>query len=429
MTEWEFLNEVVELADCGILLDVNNIYVSSQNHNFDPHTYVNSVPAERVAQIHIAGHSKFEKYILDTHDHPVLDPVWGFYARAIERCGPTATLLEWDDSTTLLRGGPRRSSQSQPLSQPAGRDGTSGGDGMNAPELHALQQRMAAAVMQRRLRATSRCDVAMPAIAPWRRNRLSSSSPTIASAPSSALKSTTANIGFGSFLPLRKTSPASSPSLEPDASKSSCEPTSEASPSRSFSLRNLGSSLVAWLRSNPQYTNPMTDDATAMAALEWAHIEAFDNEKRPSLTPEEIASIDDTSRLSLQPYLRLVEAPSAVDDALIAVRDASAGAAAQASNAVSIHLVRRTRSRKPAPGKIYLAVHRYEDSVYYKRVAREDFLLMQAIESGSSLGEAIEAAFQESSMPESDRAAYIQSSFHYLMQMGWLCTSRTSETV
>src|SRR6516225_5603087 len=77
MTEWEFLNEVVEAADCGILLDVNNIYVSSQ--------------------IHIAGHSKYEKYILDTHDHPVIDPVWGLYARAIELIGPTATLLEWDD--------------------------------------------------------------------------------------------------------------------------------------------------------------------------------------------------------------------------------------------------------------------------------------------------------------------------------------------
>jgi uncharacterized protein len=98
MTEWEFLNEVVERADCGILLDVNNIYVSSQNHNFDPRQYVEAVPADRVAQIHIAGHSKFEKYTLDTHDHPVLDPVWGLYARAIERCGPTATLLEWDDS-------------------------------------------------------------------------------------------------------------------------------------------------------------------------------------------------------------------------------------------------------------------------------------------------------------------------------------------
>src|SRR5258708_15684681 len=98
MTEWEFLNEVVHAADCGILLDVNNIYVSSQNHNFDPMEYVNSIPSERVAQIHIAGHSKFEKYTLDTHDHPVLDPVWRLYARAFERFGPTATLLEWDDN-------------------------------------------------------------------------------------------------------------------------------------------------------------------------------------------------------------------------------------------------------------------------------------------------------------------------------------------
>ena len=97
MTEWEFLNEVVERADCGILLDVNNIYVSSRNHNFDPNEYLDSVAPERVAQIHIAGHSKFEKYILDTHDHPVIDPVWKLYDRAIRRVGPTATLLEWDD--------------------------------------------------------------------------------------------------------------------------------------------------------------------------------------------------------------------------------------------------------------------------------------------------------------------------------------------
>lgn len=97
MTEWEFLNEVVERADCGILLDVNNIYVSSRNHNFDPYDYLNAVPAERVAQIHLAGHSKFEKYILDTHDHPVIGSVWKLYDHAIRRCGPTPTLLEWDD--------------------------------------------------------------------------------------------------------------------------------------------------------------------------------------------------------------------------------------------------------------------------------------------------------------------------------------------
>ena len=97
MTEWEFLSEVAEKADCGILLDVNNIYVSSKNHNFDPLDYINGVPHARVGQIHIAGHSKFKKYILDTHDHPVLDPVWKLYDRAIRLAGHTATLLEWDD--------------------------------------------------------------------------------------------------------------------------------------------------------------------------------------------------------------------------------------------------------------------------------------------------------------------------------------------
>lgn len=96
MTEWEFLAEVAEAADVGILLDVNNIYVSSVNNVFEPLDYVNFVPPDRVAQIHIAGHSRYERFIVDTHDHPVIDPVWRLYERAIERCGPVATLLEWD---------------------------------------------------------------------------------------------------------------------------------------------------------------------------------------------------------------------------------------------------------------------------------------------------------------------------------------------
>lgn len=96
MTEWEFLAEVSEQADVGILLDVNNIYVSSINHGFDPLDYLNFVNPERVAQIHIAGHSRYERFIIDTHDHPVIDPVWKLYERAIERCGAVATLLEWD---------------------------------------------------------------------------------------------------------------------------------------------------------------------------------------------------------------------------------------------------------------------------------------------------------------------------------------------
>jgi uncharacterized protein len=96
MTEWEFLSEVVEKADCGILLDVNNIYVSSRNHSFDPYKYIDEIPIERVAQIHIAGHSQFERFIIDTHDAAPIDPVWELYAYAIQKTGKTATLLEWD---------------------------------------------------------------------------------------------------------------------------------------------------------------------------------------------------------------------------------------------------------------------------------------------------------------------------------------------
>lgn len=96
MTEWEFLTEVVEAADCGILLDVNNIYVSSQNHGFDPVHYVNSIPHKRVAQIHIAGHSKYQKFIIDTHDSAPIEPVWKLYKHAIGKVGHTPTLLEWD---------------------------------------------------------------------------------------------------------------------------------------------------------------------------------------------------------------------------------------------------------------------------------------------------------------------------------------------
>jgi uncharacterized protein (UPF0276 family) len=96
MTEWEFLNEVVEQADCGILLDVNNVYVSSVNHGFNPVEYLEAVPHHRVAQMHLAGHAVVPEGIIDTHDQPVAQTVWELFALAVERCGPTPTLLEWD---------------------------------------------------------------------------------------------------------------------------------------------------------------------------------------------------------------------------------------------------------------------------------------------------------------------------------------------
>jgi uncharacterized protein (UPF0276 family) len=97
LTEWEFLAEIARRADCLILLDVNNIYVSAYNHGFDPEQYVAGIPAERVQQIHLAGHSNCGDYIIDTHDADVIDPVWDLYAKVIARLGPVSTMIERDD--------------------------------------------------------------------------------------------------------------------------------------------------------------------------------------------------------------------------------------------------------------------------------------------------------------------------------------------
>ena len=97
LTEWQFLAEIAERADCLILLDVNNIYVSSVNHEFDPLEYLAGVPAARVQQIHLAGHEDHGDYLVDTHDHPVRDEVWQLYASALRRLGPVSTMIERDD--------------------------------------------------------------------------------------------------------------------------------------------------------------------------------------------------------------------------------------------------------------------------------------------------------------------------------------------
>ena len=97
LTEWEFLAEIARRADCLMLLDINNIYVSAYNHGFDPLDYLNAIPSERVQQFHLAGHSNLGDYIIDTHDHPVIDSVWQLYRRALARFGDVSTMIERDD--------------------------------------------------------------------------------------------------------------------------------------------------------------------------------------------------------------------------------------------------------------------------------------------------------------------------------------------
>ena len=97
LAEWEFLGAVAERADCGLLLDVNNVYVSATNHGFSADAYLAGLPHDRVGQIHLAGHTDMGTYLFDTHDGPVIEPVWDLYRQALRRFGRVSTLVEWDD--------------------------------------------------------------------------------------------------------------------------------------------------------------------------------------------------------------------------------------------------------------------------------------------------------------------------------------------
>ncbi len=102
MTEWEFISELTRRTGCWLLFDVNNVYVSAFNHGYDARAFLNGIPADRVIQFHLAGHSDMTNYVVDTHDHPVRDEVWDLYEAALERFGPVSTMIERDDDIPPL---------------------------------------------------------------------------------------------------------------------------------------------------------------------------------------------------------------------------------------------------------------------------------------------------------------------------------------
>jgi uncharacterized protein (UPF0276 family) len=122
LTEWDFLRALSNEADCGLLLDVNNVYVSSFNHGFDPNAYVDAIPADRVVQYHLAGHTHKGTHILDTHSDHALPEVWALYERALRRTGLTATLYEWDEDVPDLGVLLEESQKARPIRERVARE-------------------------------------------------------------------------------------------------------------------------------------------------------------------------------------------------------------------------------------------------------------------------------------------------------------------
>ena len=183
-------------------------------------------------------------------------------------------------------------------------------------------------------------------------------------------------------------------------------------PSTSFTLRNLGSHFVEWLERNAHRAQPNESLALDMARLEWAQIEAFDGSQLRAVTPEGWARAGEHAVLKLQPYIRLISSRFAVDDLLLEIRTLVD------SNRKIAHW-RRKRLAQIPPEDSLIVVHRPDYSVCYRRVEPEAFRLLQALQAGKSLGEALDLAFRESCVPEQNWAAMVQEWFGLWMSLGW----------
>ncbi|HEV2137107.1 MAG TPA: DNA-binding domain-containing protein [Terracidiphilus sp.] len=202
-----------------------------------------------------------------------------------------------------------------------------------------------------------------------------------------------------------------------------------AHPSRSFTLRNLGSKLPEWLEANPRYAGRRRRLAVDVARIEWAFVEAFDSAERAPLTLEQISTLDANSRLALQPHLRLLALDYPADELVLSLHQREKRLTSEAGvehDDGEIPPAALPRFRKRST---WVVAHRLEFSVYYKRLCREEFLTLSAIRAGSSLVEAIAAGFEASEIPESGRAGRVQQWFADWAELGWICAPELDESI
>ena len=190
-------------------------------------------------------------------------------------------------------------------------------------------------------------------------------------------------------------------------------------PSSSFTLRNLGSRLEDWLKLHPVWLGSRPRLVLDMVAVEWAHIEAFDSLQRPALTVEELSHVGPELRLDLQPYIRLLGLHYPVDDLAVAVR---------AEKPTRKMVTAMLKSPIPESANLYLAVHRVDYSVCYKRLEPEAFRLLTALRNGAELLSAIEAAFENSEQPEEEQARKVEEWFRLWQSLGWFYAVQPNST-
>ena len=194
-----------------------------------------------------------------------------------------------------------------------------------------------------------------------------------------------------------------------------------AHPSRSFSLRNLGSKLVEWLEANPKWTGRRHALAIDVARVEWAFVEAFDNAERAPLTLDQITTLDAGSRLSLQPHVQLLALAYPADDITLALHQKEKSQTSEAGvkheEEGTAPVVLPSLRKRPT----WVAAHRVDFNVYYRRLHREEYSTLASIRDGKTLGDALDAGFTDSKIPEGRRPQRVREWFGTWAELGWLC--------
>ena len=192
-------------------------------------------------------------------------------------------------------------------------------------------------------------------------------------------------------------------------------------PSTSFSLRNLGANLTSWLEGHPEFAARRHGLMVDIARLEWAYVECFDRAALAPLTEADFAGLDADSRLSLQPHLQLLDLRYPVDELVLAVHKKTPESDIMSNAVMERKAAARLRLPAMRRAKIFLAVHRYDESVYYRRIDREAYLLLAALQRRQTLGDAIAAAFSDTTLKPEEQAAKIQECFAHAAELGWFC--------
>ncbi|MGA7342039.1 MAG: DNA-binding domain-containing protein [Terracidiphilus sp.] len=198
-----------------------------------------------------------------------------------------------------------------------------------------------------------------------------------------------------------------------------------AHPSRSFSLRNLGSKLPDWLAAHPEHTGRRHSFAVDAARVEWAFVESFDSAERTPLTLPQISALDAQSRLALQPHLQLMALSYPADNLVLSLHDREKRLANEAGVKHEDQTEAPANLAKLRRRPTWLAAHRVDFSVYYRRLRQEEFLTLAALRQGRPLGESIDHAFAASAIPGPRRAARVRAWFANWAQFGWICAAES----